>query len=111
MKGSHRAHHHRKHRETGGVNDAEADLKDKPMRYTADSKVNEEAEREEENRGGRTKRKARKEGGKIDGMMAKCHAGRKPRKSGGAAENHPFTAAAKGTAPKGRTLDMEMDGN
>ena len=53
-----------------------------------------------------------KRGGKVEGEHAHHHAGRKPRKSGGRAysDSNPFTSAAHGKAPKGRTLDMEMDG-
>lgn len=77
----------RKHRATGGVNAAAEDLKTKNQRYTYQSKVNEEAE--ERKRGGKT--------------MA-----RKPRKSGGrtGSNNNPLSSAAAGTAPKGRTMQM-----
>ncbi len=91
----------RKHRDTGGRNDAAEDLKSKPMRYTADSNVNNEAE--ERKRGGKTV--------KMMGKEAKHHAGRKPRKSGGrtGSESSPFTSARRGTPPPGRKLDMEME--
>lgn len=95
---------HRKHRETGGRNDAAADLNTKPMRYTADSNVNDEAE--EKKRGGRAKKK---EGGMVHGEAAKAHAGRKPRKSGGSATSNPFSSARQGAPPAGRKLDMEME--
>lgn len=62
-------------------------------------------------RGGPAHHKA-KDIGHVHGMDAHHHAGRKPRKRGGqaVAETNPFTTAAKGTPPKGRSLDMEMDG-
>lgn len=94
----------RKHRATGGVNQAAEDLGRKNMRYTYQSNVNDEAE--ERKHGGRT---GRKYGGKADGEMARKHAGRKPRKSGGSCEASPFSSARRGTAPKGRKLDMEME--
>jgi len=91
----------RKHRATGGVNEAAEDLGKKNMRYTYQSNVNDEAE--ERKRGGKVKKHA----GKIHGDM-KNHAGRKPRKSGGRAssDSNPFTSARHGTAPKGRKLEM-----
>lgn len=86
---------------TGGVNDAAEDLKSKPMRYTADSKVNNEAE--ERKRGGKTV--------KMSGDKAKMHAGRKPRKNGGrtGSDGSPFTSARHGTPPPGHKVDSEMD--
>lgn len=42
-------------------------------------------------------RTARKEGGAIEGVMSKAHAGRKPRKSGGGV----FSSASAGT-PRGK---------
>lgn len=96
----------RKHRSTGGVNEAAEDLKMKTKdRVNA---PNIEREAEERKRGGRAKRKA---GGMVDGEAAKCHAGRKPRKSGGraGADSNPFSSARKGTAPKGHKMDMESE--
>ena len=104
---------------TGGTNDAEDDLKDKPVSRNAPNKVTEEAE--ERKSGGRAKhaaggRTARKEGGKTEvgkmhGEKSKMHMGRKPRASGGrtGSDQSPFTSARKGTAPKGRTEMMESD--
>lgn len=87
----------RKTRATGGVNEAAQDLGRKNLRYTYQSNVNDEAEK-------------RKAGGKVKGADAKHHAGRKPRKSGGACDSgNPFSSARHGTAPKGRKLDMEME--
>lgn len=85
----------RKTRATGGVNEAAQDLGRKNLRYTYQSNVNDEAEK-------------RKSGGKVKGMDAACHAGRKPRKSGGRATSdaNPFTSARHGTAPKGRKIEM-----
>lgn len=73
----------RKHRETGGVNEAKEDEDTKPMRYTADSNV--EKEGEERRRGGRAKRRhgGKTEVGKVEGHHGAHHAGRKPRKAGG----------------------------
>ena len=94
----------RKHRATGGVNEAEKDLGHKNLRYTYQSHVQDEAE--ERKHGGRAKRK---HGGCATGEMARKHAGRKPRKSGGSCEASPFSSARHGTAPKGRKLDMERE--
>jgi hypothetical protein len=88
----------RKHRETGGKNEASEDLGKKNLRYTYQSNVNDEAE--ERKRGGKTV-------GKVSGMAAKMHAGRKPRKSGGRAENPFAFAAHKGTPPKGHKVEKE----
>lgn len=104
-------------REEGGRNLAEADEKDRPMKYTADSNVQRESE--ERKKGGRAKRKAggivhhekmdtlkhAKHVGKVHGEMAKHHAGRSPRKDGGRTGS-PFSAAHKGENPAGR---KEMD--
>ncbi len=118
----------RKHRATGGVNEAKEDLMDKPERRV-NSKINDEAE--ERKRGGKVGKhegmgpeheatcshggmpKRRKRGGRmvgeVHGEMAKHHAGRKPRKSGGSADSMPFSSARKGEVPKGRSVDMEME--
>jgi len=97
----------RKHKATGGANEAAEDLSHKNERYTYQSHVNDEAE--ERKHGGRAKRK---HVGKVHGSHEKHHAGRKPRKTGGRAfsDSNPFSSASKGTAPKGRKLEMEMDG-
>jgi len=99
---------HRKHRETGGVNEAEMDLKDHPQRYNQ-SQVEDEAE--ERKHGGRTKKHAKHAAMKVHGKHAAHHAGRKPRKSGGrtGSDSHPFTSARHGTPPKGRKLEMEFE--
>ena len=96
----------RKHKATGGVNEAAEDLGSKNMRYTYQSKVNDEAE--ERKHGGRAKKK---HVGKMHGEAAKHHAGRKPRKSGGRATSdaNPFTSARHGTPAKGRKLEMEYE--
>ena len=105
----------RKHRGTGGVNEADEDIKDKPSDRSSPNKVAGEAE--EMKKGGRAKKKA---GGKVHGEMAKHHAGRKPRKSGGRATSdaNPFTSANSGKDPKGhktggpdKTLEGEDSGN
>lgn len=100
----------RKHKATGGVNEAEEDLKSKPMKYTADSKVNSEAE--EKKHGGRAKRKS---GGKtehkVEGEKSKMHMGRKPRKSGGrtGSDSSPFTSARHGKQPSGHSTEAESE--
>lgn len=78
----------RKTRATGGVNAAAEDLATRPMEYTKDSNVNREALQRK--RGG-------KAGMMAEGKMAKMHAGRKPRKSGGGV----MSSAAKGTMRPG----------
>ena len=93
----------RKHRATGGVNEAREDLGKKNMRYTYQSNVNDEAE--ERKRGGKV---AEKHAGKVHGM-AKMNAGRKPRKSGGSCESSPFSSARRGTPPKGHSTDGSLD--
>lgn len=97
MKGRH-------HREAGGRNDAEEDLKTKNMRYTADSNVNTEAE--ERKKGGRAKKKHVA----VSGDMAKGRADRKPRKDGGRASNeNPFSSAKAGTPAPGRRVEGGID--
>ena len=90
---------------TGGTNDAEEDLKDKPKNRGAESPVSEEAE--EMKKGGRAKRKhGGKMVGKVEGEKGHMHAGRKPRKSGGRAgsDSNPFTSARSGKDAPGRHL-------
>jgi hypothetical protein len=104
----------RKHKASGGTNDAEEDLKDKPEARTNAKKIDDEAE--ERASGGRARaaggRAARKHGGKtemkVEGKKAEMHAGRKPRKNGGrtGSDGSPFTTARHGKMPAGRT---EMD--
>jgi hypothetical protein len=87
-----------------GTKEYEQDLKSKNMRYTYQSKVNDEAE--ERKSGGRAKKK---HVGKVHGD-SKAHAGRKARKSGGRAgsDKSPLSSAHAGTAPKGhKTLDID----
>lgn len=128
-----------KHRETGGRNDAEEDLKDKPEARTNAKKIDGEAE--ELKKGGRAKRKKggevrkhhvdhegklmkrpeRKRGGammehkkhvEVHGEHEKHRADRKPRKDGGrtGADSHPFSSARKGEVPKGRKVETEFEG-
>lgn len=75
------------------------DLAMKPNRRVNAPKI--EGAAEERKRGGRTKKMV----GKMDGEMSSCHAGRKPRKSGGRAgcDSSPFSSARSGTPAKGRT--------
>ena len=109
MKG-HKSHHHgRKHRNTGGVNEAEMDPRDKPEARTNAKHI--DAEAEERKHGGRTKKHAKHAAMKVHGKHAAHHAGRKPRKSGGrtGSDSHPFTSARHGTPPKGCKLEMEFE--
>jgi len=96
----------RKHRESGGVNEAEADEKTKPEERTDAKKIDSEAE--ELKKGGRAKRKrgGKTEVGKVEGHEGMHHAGRKPRKSGGKATSdaNPFTSARKGEDAPGRKV-------
>ena len=92
---------HRKHRATGGVNEAAEDMGKKNMRYTYQSNVNDAAE--ERKHGGRAHKK---HAGKVHGEKSKMHAGRKPRRSGGRLAGTDWAAAQHGTAPKGRKLEM-----
>jgi hypothetical protein len=121
MKGHKAAHHGRKHRSTGGVNEAEMDLHDKPEARTNAKKIDAEAEAMHAKHGGRAKRKHGghvahhhsgmvKHVGHMHGEHAKHHAGRKPRKSGGSVESNPFSSALHGTPAKGRKLEKETMG-
>lgn len=96
----------RRSRATGGENEAEEDLKDKPQPRTNAKKVDDEAE--EMKKGGRAKRKhgGKTEVGHIEGHKAPMHAGRKPRKSGGRASSdaNPFTSAKAGKDAPGRKV-------
>jgi hypothetical protein len=92
----------RKHRGTGGVNEAESDLKDKPEARTNAGKIDKEAE--ERKHGGRAKRK---HGGMaVHGEKHGHHAGRKPRKSGGrtGSDSNPLTSSHTGKQPPGRSV-------
>lgn len=99
----------RKSRATGGENEAEDDLKDKPEARTHAPKI--EGEAEEMKKGGRAKRKSggKTEVGHIEGHKEKMHAGRKPRKSGGRASSdaNPFTSAKMGKDAPGRKVMEE----
>ncbi len=106
----------RKHRATGGRDDAEADLNDKPEARTNAKNIDREAE--ERKKGGRAKRKSgghvhhekmeelahAKHVGKVHGEHAAHRADRKPRKSGGrtGSDSAPFSSARNGTLPAGR---------
>jgi hypothetical protein len=96
----------RKHRETGGTNEAEEDEKTKPEARTDAKKI--DAEAEELKKGGRAKRKrgGKTEVGKVEGHEPMHHAGRKPRKSGGrsTSDANPFTSARKGEDAPGRKV-------
>jgi hypothetical protein len=94
---------------TGGENEAEKEITDKPENRNAPNKVASEAE--ERKHGGRAKRKhgGKTEVGKVEGMKAKHHAGRMPRKSGGRTGSNmsPLTSAHSGTPAPGRKLMSE----
>lgn len=105
----------RKHRETGGTNEPEEDVKDKPEARTNAKKIDSEAE--EMKKGGRAKKKRGGKAGfgpekhgsdepKVAGDKPMHHAGRKPRKSGGRTGSNfqPFTSARKGEDAPGRKL-------
>ncbi len=116
----------RKHRETGGTNEAKADLDDKPEMRVNAPKI--KAEAEERKAGGRTARKhggevhksgckcekcvggkvGRKDGGHVDGESSAARADRKPRKSGGSATSNPFSSARSGSPPPGRKVMTEV---
>ena len=99
----------RKHRETGGANEPEEDVKDKPQNRsnTGEKQEGVANEAEEMKKGGRAKRKhGGKLVGKIEGHAAPHH-GRKPRKAGGRAGSSdaaPFTSARHGSDAPGRKL-------
>jgi hypothetical protein len=77
----------RGHKNTGGANEAEDDLKSKPEARTNAKKIDDEAEEM-----------------KAEGEKAKMHAGRKPRKNGGrtGSDGSPFSSARHGKNPSGR---------
>jgi len=106
MKG-HKGHKGRHHKATGGVNEAEMDLKMKPEARTNAAKIDSEAE--ERKHGGRAKKKHHSM--MVHGEHAKHHAGRKPRKSGGRATSdaNPFTSARHGTPPKDHKVETEFE--
>lgn len=99
----------RGHKSTGGVNDAEEDVKDKPEARTDAKKI--DAEAEEKKRGGRAKKAhGGKMVGKVAGEKAMHHAGRKPRKSGGrtGSDSNPLTSSHSGKSPPGRSFMSEQ---
>ena len=98
----------RKGKGTGGVNEAEDEIKDKPKDRLEPNKVAEEAE--ELKKGGRAK-KAR--GGTLIGRAAggrtPARADRAPRKAGGrtGSDSSPLTSAHSGKQPPGRSVMSE----
>lgn len=102
----------RRSRATGGTDEAEEDLKEKPERRNNAPKI--EGAAEEMKKGGRAKRKhgGKTEVGHIEGHKPAMHAGRKPRKSGGrtGSESSPFTGARKGSDAPGRKLMKGEEG-
>lgn len=122
MKGHKEGHHERKERSTGGRDDAEEDVKDKPEARTDAKNIDSEAE--ERKKGGRAKRKRgghvhhenmdhmkhAKHLGPVHGAASVKRPDRKPRASGGKAgsDAHPFSSARKGEVPAGRKeMDLE----
>lgn len=106
------SHHHRRKRKGGGG------VESKPYDPKVEGKKKQDGEGFGDQNGPPTKRKRgghvkKHEEHSMHGEHAKHHAGRKPRKRGGtvSSDSHPFTSAAKGHAPTGRRLDMEMDGD
>jgi hypothetical protein len=98
----------RKHKSTGGENDAAEDEKDTPKDRTEPSGPAKEAE--EKKRGGRAKRAhGGKSEMKVEGHKGMMHAGRKPRKSGGrtGSDSRPLTSSHSGKNPPGRNLMSE----
>lgn len=92
----------RKHRDTGGTNDAAKDMDDKPGRYNNAPKVEDAAE--ERKKGGRVKKQV----GGVAGAAPAANAGRSPRKSGGSATANPYSSAKSGSAPAGHSTMTEM---
>jgi hypothetical protein len=95
----------RKHKGTGGTNDAEMDEKDNPKDRTEPSGPAKEAEAKKH--GGRAKRKSG--GMAVAGTKSGGHAGRMPRKSGGRAgsDSSPLTSSHSGKQPPGRSVMSE----
>jgi hypothetical protein len=81
-------HEHHKHRETGGVNEAEEDRETRPERYDNAPKI--EGAAEERKHGGKTERRKRAHGGEVHHSSCKCHKcmGGAARKRGGEAMEH-----------------------
>lgn len=104
--------HKRHHKATGGENEAEQDIKDKPADRSAPNNPAKEAE--EMKKGGRAKkaRGGKMEGSVVEGEQPKAHAGRKPRKSGGrtGSESNPFTSARSGKMPPGHKTQSGTTG-
>ena len=106
-------HHRRKRRAGGGVESKEYDSKVVGKKKQDGEGFGLQNERTKRKHGGTAKHHEAHHVGHVHGEHAKHHAGRKARATGGqaASERNPFTTAAKGHAPKGRKLDMEMDGD
>lgn len=71
MKG-HTKEHHRKHRETGGVNEAEMDLNTKPEARTNAKNIDAEAEERKHGGAAEKKRMRRKHGGEVHHSRCRC---------------------------------------
>jgi hypothetical protein len=78
-----------------GVREYEQDMREAPESRVNAPKITKAAE--ERKRGGKAV-------GKVAGMAAKMHMGRKPRKAGGrvGADSSPLSSAHSGTPAKGR---------
>lgn len=84
MKGRKEHEGHRKHRETGGVNEAEMDVKDHPEARTNAKKI--DAEAEERKHGGKAEHEGKHHGKEHHHPACKCHkcmGGRAERAHGG----------------------------
>lgn len=102
MKG-HMKEHERKHRNTGGVNEAEMDLKDKPEARTNAKKIDDEAE--ERKHGGHVKmRMKRKHGGEVHHSSCKCEKcmGGEAKKAGGEVHEKKHVGSVEGEHEKHR---------
>jgi hypothetical protein len=86
----------RKHKASGGVNEAAQDKAHKNTSYTYQNNVEGEA-------------KARKTGGKVGGAKASGGMCRTPRKSGGRLAGGDWMAAQSGTPAKGRNVSGSLD--
>ena len=98
----------RAHKNTGGADEAEDDIKDKPADRSSPNNAATEAEKLK--KGGRAKKAhGGKMVGKPAGEKAMHHAGRKPRKSGGrtGSDSSPLTSAHSGKQAPGRSVMSE----
>lgn len=97
----------RKHRAAGGVVDKDPT----PREVYAGSGSNVVKEAEERKEGGRVKKRACKDMGKIEGKMSKMRLDRPGRKMGGrvGADKSPLSSAAGGENPSDQSHSSEDD--